>query len=240
VLKNISKRIAEKAEHITAVSQRMIDAMKSHGLGTSFSILPNAVDTTHFHYKKKTDDHSKLKLLHVSMLVDREKNISGLLRVMKELEVRPEVSLEIIGDGPERVTFEEAARQSGILNKSVFFRGFQNAPGIATAMQNADALIMFSNFEGMPVTIIEAQCCGLPVIATNVGYIPNMVTPLQGLLVDPGNESGLKNAVLEFMQKRDAYDRAMISANAMDKYSLPAVALELNNLYASILAKNER
>ncbi len=237
VLKNISKRIAEKAEHITAVSQKMIDAMKAHGLGKSFSILPNAVDTKHFHFKSKTSDSEAIRLLHVSMLVDREKNVSGLLRVMKELEVHPEVSLDIIGDGPERIALVEAARQSGILNKSVFFRGFYKAEEIANAMQNADALIMFSNFEGMPVTIIEAQCCGLPVIATNVGYIPNMVNSSQGILVDPINESGLKNAVLEFLKKQDSFDRAKIGAEATGKYSLIAVANELKNLYASILTK---
>ncbi|CAN5828642.1 glycosyltransferase [soil metagenome] len=241
IQKNISKRIAEKAKHITAVSQRMIDALKAHGLGNTFSILPNAVDTTVFHpLENQSADNSKLKLVHVSMLVDREKNISGLLRVMKELEVRPEVSLEIIGDGAERNIFETQAAQSGILNKSVFFRGFCNAEEIAAAMQNADALIMFSNFEGMPVTIIEAQCCGLPVIATKVGYIPNMVLESQGILVDPVNESGLKNAVLEFLQKRDLFDREKIAVNAMAKYSLQSVALELNNLYASILDKHEQ
>jgi glycosyltransferase involved in cell wall biosynthesis len=240
IQKNISKRIAEKAKHITAVSQRMIDAMKGHGLGKTFSILPNTVDTKSFHFKNKSTDDSKLKLLHVSMLVDREKNISGLLRVMKELEVRPEISLEIIGDGPERKGLEEMAKQSGILNKSVFFRGFQNAGEIASSMQNADALIMFSNFEGMPVTIIEAQCCGLPVIATKVGYIPNMVNESQGILVEPVNESGLKNAVLDFLKKRNSFEREKIGAVATGKYSLHAVGQELNNLYASILQKDER
>jgi glycosyltransferase involved in cell wall biosynthesis len=238
IQKNITKRLADKAEHITAVSQRMIDAMKSHGLGKSFSILPNAVDTDLFHYQSKSKDNSKFKLLHVSMLVDREKNVSGLLRVMKELEVRPEVSLEIIGDGPERAAFEEQAKQSGVLNKSVFFKGFCKADEIATAMQEADALVMFSNFEGMPVTIIEAQCCGLPVIATKVGYIPNMVNTSQGILVDPVNESGLKNAVLEFLKKPETFDREKIAKEATDKYSLQAVGQELNNLYASILKTN--
>jgi glycosyltransferase involved in cell wall biosynthesis len=234
IQKNISKRIAEKAQHITVVSQRMADAMKAHGLGNSFSILPNAVDTNLFHYKAKEQD-AGIKLLHVSMLVDREKNISGLLRVMKELEFHPTISLEIIGEGPERATLEELANISGTLNKSVIFRGFCNAAEIATAMQHADALVMFSHFEGMPVTIIEAQCCGLPVIATKVGYIPNMVNSTQGMLVDAGDETGLKNAIVEFAMQKNTYDRAKIGAEATGKYSLFAIAQELNNLYASTL-----
>jgi glycosyltransferase involved in cell wall biosynthesis len=235
IQKNISKRIAEKAQHVTVVSQRMADAMKAHGLGRSFSILPNAVDTNLFHYKAKEQETAGIKLLHVSMLVDREKNISGLLRVMKELEFHPTISLEIIGDGPEREILEELAKLSGTLNRSVIFRGFCNAAEIATAMQQADALVMFSHYEGMPVTIIEAQCCGLPVIATNVGYIPNMVNDAQGKLVNARDETALKNAIVEFAMQKNNFDRAKIGAEATGKYSLFAIAQELNHLYASSL-----
>ncbi|MDQ3110581.1 MAG: glycosyltransferase [Bacteroidota bacterium] len=236
IQKNISKRIAEKAQHVTVVSQRMADAMKTHGLGKSFSILPNAVDTNLFHYKAKQEaEAAGIKLLHVSMLVDKEKNISGLLRVMKALEFHPKISLEIIGEGPERETLESLVQQIGILNQNVVFRGFCNAAEIATAMQSADALIMFSNYEGMPVTIIEAQCCGLPVIATKVGYIPNMVNETQGTLVDVSDEAGLKNAIVDFVMKKNTFDRAKIGNDATGKYSQLAVAQELNHLYASIL-----
>jgi glycosyltransferase involved in cell wall biosynthesis len=235
-LKNISKRIAEEAAHITVVSQRMADAMKAHGLGDSFSILANCVDTSVFYYKEKSESKD-VKLLHVSMLVDREKNISGLLNVMQSLQGHPEISLEIIGDGPEKEKLEQLARQNGTLNKTVFFRGFATPLVIADAMQASDALVMFSNFEGMPVTIIEALCCGLPVIATKTGSIPNMVNETQGLLVKPGEEMSLKNAILRFSELKNSFDRKKISEEATSKYSFAAVGEELNHLYTMIAKK---
>lgn len=236
IQKNISKRIVEYASHITVVSQRMADAMKMHGLGDSFSILPNAVDTGVFNYREKKND-GILKLLHVSMLVDREKNISGLLRVMKSLQEHKNIQLEIIGDGPERDLFEQFAKENDMLDKTVFFRGFATPLIIAEAMQQSDALIMFSNFEGMPVTIIEAQCCGLPVIATKTGYIPNMINETQGFLVKPGEEMALKNAMLRFEELKNTFDRKKISEEAIVKYSLESVGAELNRLYSMILKK---
>jgi glycosyltransferase involved in cell wall biosynthesis len=171
------------------------------------------------------------------MLVDREKNISGLLNVMQSLEDHPEISLEIIGDGPEREKLEQLAQQHGILNKTVFFRGFATPLVIAEAMQDSDALVMFSNFEGMPVTIIEAQCCGLPVIATKTGFIPNMVNETQGFLVKPGEEMSLKNAIIRFCELKNSFDGKKISEDAIAKYSFAAVGEELNHLYTMIAKK---
>ncbi|CAN5248470.1 glycosyltransferase [soil metagenome] len=237
IQKNISKRIAEKAKLITIVSDRMSDAMKKHGLGKNFLLLPNAVDSQIFNYWKKENTTTNLKLLHVSMLVDREKNISGLLNVMSALKGHSEISLDIIGDGPEKNKYEDFAQQENILNKSVLFRGIANPAAIAKAMQEADALIMFSNFEGMPVTIIEAQCCGLPIIATKVGFIPNMVDESQGLLVESGNEDALKNTILSFSENRNNYNSKNISDKAIKTYSLEAVGEQLNSIYAAILSE---
>lgn len=235
IQKNISKRITEKAKIITVVSQKMAEAMKKHGLGESFTILPNCVNTEIFKYQKRKEETKGVKLLHVSMLVDREKNISGLLRMMKSIESKSNITLEIIGEGPERNNFEEIATSLGLLNKSIFFRGFGNPETIASAMQNADALIMFSHFEGMPVTIIEAQCCGLPVLATRVGYIPQMVNDHQGILVEAGNEIELKNAVLKFCEIKSSFNHQQISKIANDIYSIEAVGNELNRIYSSVV-----
>jgi glycosyltransferase involved in cell wall biosynthesis len=240
IQKNISKQLTEKAKHITVVSPKMETAMKKHGLGKTFSLLPNTVDTNFFKFSGKLKPEKGFKLLHVSMLVDREKNISGLLRVMKKISNHPEITLEIIGDGPERAQHEKLATELELLNKTVFFSGFKNATEIATAMQNACALVMFSNFEGMPVTIIEAQCCGLPVIATRTGSIPEMVNDSQGILVDVGNESELEKAILKLIVQKENYSSKSVSETAIGQYGLEPIGEKLNSLYRSILKSNGR
>ncbi len=238
IQKNISKHLAEKANHITVVSKRMEDAMKQHGLGTSFSLLPNAVDTNIFHNQHQTTDNKHFQLLHVSMLVDKEKNISGLLNVMKSISTKDEITLKIIGDGPERKKHEEHAKQLGILNKTVFFLGYKSPEEIATEMGKSAALIMFSNYEGMPVTIIEAQCCGLPVIATRTGSIPEMVNDSNGILVNPNDEAALEMAIIKLKENLSNYSSNKISSEANAKYSLSAVGKMLDDLYQKTLLNN--
>lgn len=235
LMKNYSQKLANEAKHITVVSSRMEKAMRDHGLGNQFSILPNTIDTKIFRPGTAAKSKTKFRLLHVSMLVDREKNISGILRVMKSLESHPDISLEIIGNGPEKEKHEALAKSLGILNQSVFFSGFKTANEIAAAMQNSDALLMFSHFEGMPVTIIEAQSCGLPVIASRTGAIPEMVRENEGILVDPGNESGLKEAILALKEKRNGFSSKTIRERAVKQYSPEAVSGMLNGIYSSVI-----
>lgn len=236
LMKSFSRKIAARARVITVVSGRMEKAMHSHGLGANFVRLPNTVDTNIFRPEKRNRKDDCFLLLHVSMLVDREKNISGMLRVMKSLE-QENIRLEIIGEGPERESHEALARSLGLYGKSVFFYGYRKANEIAAAMQHADALLMFSNFEGMPVTIIEAQCCGLPVIATRTGAIPEMVGSEEGLLAEPGDETGLKKAILEMREKISSYRPETICKKAAEQYSAEAVSKKLDSIYHSALEK---
>ena len=238
LMKSYSQKLASQAKMITVVSERMKDAMRKHGLGNQFTILPNCIDTKLFRLPPAKKANSSLRLLHVSMLVDREKNISGLLRVMKSLESNPEISLEIIGDGPEQKTHESLAGSLGILNKSVRFSGYKDAAGVSAVMQNSDALIMFSHFEGMPVTIIEAQSCGLPVIASRTGYIPEMVRENEGILVAPGNENELQQAILKLQSDRKKYSATAIRERAVKQYSAQAVGEILNSIYTSAVSTN--
>lgn len=235
-MKYYSKLLADRSAHVTVVSSRMEAAMKEHGLGKVFSLLPNTIDTQLFHPATSARNDGKFRLLHVSMLVDREKNISGILRVMKRLEQHPDIVLEIAGDGPERAAHEQHADELGLFGKTVFFSGFHRAEGIAEAMRHSDALLMFSHFEGMPVTIIEAQCCGLPVIASKVGAIPSMVNENQGLLVAPGDEAALEKAILQLKATRSHYSSAAIRERAAAHYSREAVAASLEKIYSSLLA----
>lgn len=234
-LKRTTRAIVRQASIITVVSGQMMSAMKRHGLGKNFIALPNAVDINLFAPLPVKRHNTSIRLLHVSVLIDREKNITGLLHVMKELSRQEDITLDIIGDSPERPAHESFAKSLDILNKTVFFRGFQKPAEIPLAMQQADALVMFSNYEGMPMTIIEAQSCGLPVIATKVGAIAEMVNKSQGILVSPGKESELKEAILAFAEKRAFFSPGKIRDHAVQTYSFDAVSEKLENIYSSVL-----
>jgi glycosyltransferase involved in cell wall biosynthesis len=220
----------------------MKNAMRDHGLPGNFSNLPNAANTEVFHFTGKNKEaDAPFHFLHVSMLVDREKNITGLLTAFAAaLKVRP-MQLTIIGDGPERKTHEETARKLKIEN-AVSFVGIKNPAEIAEYMNTHDALVMFSHFEGMPVTIIEAQCCGMPVLATNTGAIREMLTNAKDIIVAPGNTDQMSKAMLvmtdSMHEEKDVKElRRAISEKACAHYSYETVGAKLNSIYRDVLSK---
>ena len=74
-------------------------------------------------------------------------------------------------------------------------------------MQQASALVLFSRYENLPCVLIEAACCGLPVIAPRIGGIPEIVPGSAGLLMEPGSEEELVQAMHSMMKDYQQYNR---------------------------------
>jgi len=240
VLKHYTQKLFAAAKVVTVVSDHMKMAMKNHGLNANFRRLINAVNTDIFHSTVTQIEREKIpQFLHVSMLVDREKNISGLLTGFSEALRHHPMHLTIAGDGPERKKHEETADFLAIANH-VSFVGLKNPNEVAALMNNSDALVMFSNFEGMPVTIIEAKCCGLPVIATHTGAIPEMLNGNTDILLAPRDTTALTAALIKLAESnrviRAQKNRVAISIQAIQQYSMSAVAEQLNSIYKEVLS----
>lgn len=239
-LKHYTRSLVQKSKAVTVVSEKMKAAMHQHGLEAEFHHLPNAADTGVFSHSPSIKKSEPFRFLHVSMLVDREKNITGMLKAFAEASTHTDFHLTIVGDGPERKSHEETVRKLMIIDK-VSFVGLKSPAEIASLMNEHDALLMFSNFEGMPVTIIEAQCCGMPVIATNTGAIREMLTNPKDIMVNPGETEQLGKAML--LMKRSLSEESDISAlrksiseRAQQRYSYRAVADQLNSIYQKVIA----
>jgi glycosyltransferase involved in cell wall biosynthesis len=237
LLKHYTSLLFSKVKLVTVVSDRMQQAMEKHGLHGKFKRLPNAVDSNIFTYKPQSTDNT-LRWLHVSMLVDREKNIRGLIRAFAKHSKEHDASLTIVGEGNEKNELMQFADSLG-LNGKVQFTGLRSPNEIAVLMNTHSALVMFSNFEGMPVTIIEAKCCGLPVIATHTGAIPEMLNHSTDQLVPVKDELRLTQAMNEFASKLNSItesDKLNISTSALSVYSYQAVNKQFDSLYTDVLS----
>lgn len=113
------------------------------------------------------------RLIHVGRF-NEQKNHRGLLEAFRlVLQEHPQCTLDLLGDGELRQQMETYARELGIWDK-VRFLGSQS--NVYAYLKEADIFLMPSKFEGMPMTIIEAMGTGLPVVASPVGGIPDMLT----------------------------------------------------------------
>lgn len=108
----------------------------------------------------------------------RQDLLIEVLSTMKELEW----SLELIGDGVELANVKDLVKHKGLSHR-VRFLGVRN--DIENQVQDADIFVLLSNFEGLPISILEAMRAGLPVIASDVGGVAELVIEGKtGYLVD--------------------------------------------------------
>ncbi|MBA3681137.1 MAG: glycosyltransferase [Bacteroidetes bacterium] len=233
IVKNVTKKAVASAAKIFYVSEKQKQAMLSHGLKGNYELLYNVVDTNLFKENKSVKSQKPL-LLHVSSLVEREKNISGTLRVSKKLQAAGnDFDLVIIGGEEELVSYyKKEATQLQL--KNITFTGKKTQAEIAIYMQQAQALILFSNYEGMPVVVLEALATGLPVFATKVGQLPNMITNEFGKLVAVKDEATLEKELDLFLKGNTKFDSQKMIEFISQNASQEIVGKKLAGLYLGI------
>src|SRR5205807_8321319 len=103
----------------------------------------------------------------------------------------------LVGDGPMRSSLEEMAARLGVAD-AVHFAGYQAQPERFLALMDVFALT--SRLEGLPLAILEAWAAGLPVVATSVGGVPDLITDgRNGLLVPSGDEMALTDRLNQLL-----------------------------------------
>jgi sugar transferase (PEP-CTERM/EpsH1 system associated) len=163
-----------------------------------------------------------------------EKGLGVLLEAFRSLRARrPNVRLSIVGDGPERARLEEKAASLG-LGDAVLFPGRQDA--VAKWLATFDLFVLPSLTEGIPLALLEAMAAGVPVVATRVGGVPEVVTdPRYGVLVAAGSPDALETAVEELIDNPSAR-RTIGEAGAervREAFSLRSMAAGYRSVYTS-------
>ena len=239
LMKWVTKTIVGRSKAVIAVSKDLKSWMLHHKLYGNYFVVPNVVNTAIFFPQEKRSflGEEKKRLVHVSSINDKEKNISGILRMIHQLkQLRTDFYIDIIGDSVERPHFEKIADELGLLNKFIFFRGKQEQEKVAEFLRNADVLIAFSNYETFGCVLIEAFACGTPVIATNTGGMPELVNSTNGILVPVGDDEALLNAIQQVLNNPKNYDRELIAKNAIDNFSYEKVGKEITEIYNKVLS----
>lgn len=173
-----------------------------------------------------------LELLYVGRL-SYEKGLADLFFALKGFD---NFKLTIVGDGIIKDELIDLAQKYQIYDH-LKFMGFQK--NVLPFMQRACALIMPSLREGLPMTLIEAVCTGIPVLASNVGGIPKMVKD-NGILFEPQNSEQIKDAIAQFEQKREYFQMAAIERAHFfrEQYSQKKWVDKTLNCYETVL-RNE-
>ena len=234
--KKLTEKIVRRAYAVLPVSPRLADAMKAHGLENDrYLIINNVVDTDAF--VPEPHGPACIRWIHVSCFDDGPKNITGLLDAFAEARLRqPALHLTLVGDGVDRGHCENHARARSLGADAVTFTGLLQGEALRDTLRGQDAFVLFSRYENQPVVIIEAFACGLPVVATAVGSIPEMLAGNRGITVASEDGPALTEALLSMGRGGFAFSREAIRAYAVENFSFTEVG---KRLYALYLAAKE-
>lgn len=234
--KMLTKIAVRNASAVTAVSESLRDAMLSHKLHNTYHIIPNVVDVNKFQPAPEKKQHQKFIFLTVADMDDRAKNISGTIRAIKKLsEQRSDFEYHVIGDGADRTDLEKLAVGTGLFNKIIFFHGGKKSSEVAETMKNADAFILFSNYDNMPTVVAESLASGLPVIGSAIHGMKQHIKSNLGILVSPGDENALLNAMQSAMENPNSFDKNHLNKYARENFSYESVSEKFDSIYQQVV-----
>ncbi|MHA1771844.1 MAG: N-acetyl-alpha-D-glucosaminyl L-malate synthase BshA [Candidatus Thorarchaeota archaeon] len=223
----VVKYVIEKANAVTAVSEFLREkAYKELGIEREIEVIPNFIDVskfTHLEGIHLTVESGCVALRNDTQNIDPEekvilyasnfrpvKRVVNLIDVMRiVVDHHPRTRLIIAGDGPTRIDVERRIEKLNLCD-NVHLLGIKS--NMREIMCSADLFVLNSTLEGMPLVLLEAMSCRLPVITTPAGGIPELVRPgIDGMVTktfEPEELAGLIIELLENDVKREAFGKA--------------------------------
>jgi glycosyltransferase involved in cell wall biosynthesis len=153
-------------------------------------VIPNAVDVDA--YPQAPLERDVPRLISVGRLA-APKDWSTLLSALTELEPETFAELVIVGDGPDRERVEDEVSRSSLSGRVRLLGERDDVTGL---LADADVFVLASRSEGLPLSVIEAMAAGVPVVASDVGGLRELVRDAEtGVLVRPGDPAALADAL---------------------------------------------
>jgi len=228
----VTRLIIKNAARFLPVSENLGNEISKHWSPVSFQKIPNVVNTNLF-YPSESAPSAIFRFIHISSL-QYPKNPEGIIRAfIKLLKQNIPAELELVG--PLSASLNKFIKESGLNPDQLYCTGEIQYPQVALELRKSSSLVMFSFYENMPCAILEALCSGLPVLATKVGGIPEVIRKENGILVNAGNENELLDAMKEMIRNYQSYDRKQISDDAKKQFSYEVIGKEIAELYHSVL-----
>ena len=205
----------ERSEVVTAVSHYLAQATLDMAVTREIVVIPNAVDHQRFYPRRLPQlrlryAHPDEKLLvHVSNFRPIKRTLD-VIRVFREVSEQLGARLLMIGDGPERPHAVELASRLGVSGRVAFLGSF---PRVEELLAISDLFVLPSSQESFGLAALEAMASGVPVIATRIGGIPEVVSDQQtGLLFDVGDVAGMAQGALRLLGDEALYARMAAAA----------------------------
>jgi N-acetyl-alpha-D-glucosaminyl L-malate synthase BshA len=203
----ITRFSIEQSDGVTAISNYLLtQTIREFDIKRPIDVIPNFVNCDL--YTRSTDHGLRAQwapdgepiLMHLSNFRP-VKRVTDVVEIFAQVRAKMPAKLVMIGDGPDRSAAEYLIRKKR-LQKDVFFLGKQDS--VYEKLAAADLFLLPSQLESFGLAALEAMACEVPVIATNVGGVPEVVEHgADGFLVEPGDVKEAARHAIEILSRAD-------------------------------------
>jgi N-acetyl-alpha-D-glucosaminyl L-malate synthase BshA len=232
-----------KSDFVTSVSQSLKDdTLKLFNIKNEIQVIPNFIELDKIKKEDKSpcqrsvmaNDEERI-ITHISNF-RKVKRIPDIIAIFNKIQKEIPAKLMMVGEGPEKEKAEQLCRELGIQDKVIFFG---NSNEIDTILCQTDLFLLPSKTESFGLVALEAMACGVPVISSNAGGLPEVNKDgFSGYLSEVGDVDGMAKNALKILKNQTDLDQfkknALITALQFDiKKILPLY----EDLYQRAIAK---
>lgn len=221
----VSGELGQRARELGVPEERLVQ-------------VPNGVDCEVFGPGARRPGDGGWRLIYTGRY-DPAKGLDELLQAMAGLRAEGrDVHLDLVGGSTATdlgVDFRARARDLGIADRVRFVDEVPWAE-LPERLAAADLFVLPSHSEGLPLSLLEALACGLPVVSTRCGGPEEVVDQAVGRLVEPRDVAGLQSALAAVLDGYSRYDRDHIRRYAEDSFDYRRVAARIHGVYERVLS----
>lgn len=230
IIRTLRRAMIRRADCVTVISAFLAAFARENG-ARRVEVIPNGVDVAGLQQLPRTDvPHT---IVTLSRLVEKN-NVASLIRAFHHVRARiPDAQLVIVGDGPLRDELGELVVNLGVAG-AVDFMGTIPHAEIRTVLQGAGVFARPSLSEGLGSAFLEAMAARVPVVASPVGGIPDIIRHgSTGLLCNPHDVQGIAENIIRLFEDRDLYIRIREEAYVMveSSYDWSIIAQKMAGVY---------
>jgi len=240
----LDKIFIRQADHIVAVSESQKKKLRRLLIPSKkISVVHNAIDVTYFENVSRVDLHEKFNFPQEAVVClsggrfSKEKGqIYFVQAAIKALKENKNLRFVLFGEGPDLMKIKELIKKEGY-EKEIICPGFEK--NLIGCLKGADILVNSSLSEGLPNIILEAMAMGVPIIATDVGGVPEIITDsINGYMVPAKDVDILEDKIVSLAD--DGLNREKFAKNGMQtlisKFSFSLQTERLLTVYKKVLS----
>lgn len=231
--KMILKKVLRSASKIIVLNDFYKKFIKErYGISKNIEILPPGVNESFF-IKKQNKDRTIKNLLYVGRL-STEKRVDMLIDAISS--IKNNVKLYIVGEGPEEKRLKDQVLRLNLSNVEVV--GKKTGKELLKYFEMADIFLLASEYEGLPLVLLEAMASGIPIIASDVRGTHELVNNI-GVLVKPVNSKNFAVQIDKLINNPEKINKIKIAEKReIEKYRWDSLIIRLENIYKEVLDEN--